>query len=164
MKQKKKKLSDYKQDLTNFNKGNAFGESLIEKSISKLGAGRSLLAASDGTLIAGNKSQQKFSELGFDKVIEVETDGTTVVVVKRTDIKAGSKKFHELALADNISALKNISIDEVLAEEVLTEEVCKEWGLGNEINFDNVESNAERENKAQSKEVTCPHCGNKFQT
>ena len=151
-------IKDYLQDPKNFNKGNSFGEALIEKSISKLGAGRSLLAASDGTLIAGNKSHQKFSELGIDKVIEVETDGNTVVVVKRTDIKSGSKKFHELALADNMSALKNISMDEALMEEVCGEEICREYGMDKyspENKEKEVDENLNTENE-------CPLCGYKW--
>lgn len=127
----KKKLKDYLQDSKNFNKGNEYGESLIAKSISKFGAGRSMLAASDGTLIAGNKSHKKLAEAGIENVIEVETDGKTAVVVKRTDIKSGSKQFHEMALADNASALKNITFDEVLLEETLSEEVLIEWGVNN---------------------------------
>lgn len=125
-----KKLSDYTQDSKNFNKGNEYGESLIEKSVGKFGAGRSMLVSDDGVLIAGNKSHQKLAEAGIKNVIEVETDGRTAVVVKRTDIKSGTKQFHELALADNATSKANLVFDEVLIEETLTEEVMLEWGVG----------------------------------
>lgn len=130
MKVTKKKLKDYLQDKKNFNKGTEFGEGLIEKSVSRFGAGRSMLASSDGVLIAGNKSHQKLAEAGIENVIEVETDGKTAVVVKRTDIKSGTKKFHELALADNATSKANLNFDETLVEEILTEEVMLEWGVG----------------------------------
>lgn len=126
-----KKLKDYLQDKKNFNLGNEYGQSLIEKSVNKFGAGRSMLASADNVLIAGNQAHQKLAEAGIENVIEVETDGKTAVVVKRTDIKSGSKQFHEMALADNATAKANITFDEVLIEEVLTEEVMHDWGVGN---------------------------------
>lgn len=146
-----KKISDYKQDPKNFNTGTAQGDALIEKSIDQNGAGRSLLAASDGTLIAGNKSQQKLIEAGIENVIEVETDGTTAVVVKRTDIKPGSKEFSKMALADNQSSLKNTVINVDAVVEEMGEEEAEQWGV-------DVDGNPENKNeKIKGEEALKPY-------
>ena len=51
-------------------------------------------------------------ELGFEDVLIVETDGKTLVAVKRTDIDLDSKAGRELALADNATAHANLEWDE----------------------------------------------------
>lgn len=77
---------------------------MIEQSIQRNGFGRSILLANDGTVIAGNATMDAAASAGLDDVIVVETDGTKVVAVKRTDVAPGSKEFHHLALADNRAA------------------------------------------------------------
>lgn len=108
----KVKIKDLIPDDANFNAGNEFGESLIEKSFSKFGAGRSILLDKNNRIIAGNKSTQKFVEQGGQDVVVVETTGDTLVAVKRTDIDLNTKRGRELALADNASAKANITWDE----------------------------------------------------
>jgi hypothetical protein len=58
--------SDFCNDPNNANEGTQRGHRIIEHSLSNRGAGRSGLAASDGTLIAGNQTFQKITELGFN--------------------------------------------------------------------------------------------------
>lgn len=77
---------------------------MIEQSIQRNGFGRSILLANDGTVIAGNATMDAAASAGLDDVIVVETDGTKVVAVKRTDVAPGSNEFHNLALADNRAA------------------------------------------------------------
>lgn len=76
----------------------------IESSIKRDGFGRSILLANDGTVIAGNATIDSAASAGLDDVIVVETDGTKVVAVKRTDVAPGSEQFHRLAIADNRAA------------------------------------------------------------
>lgn len=123
------KVSELTFDDKNFNKGNPFGEGLIEKSFSKFGAGRSILLDKNNRIIAGNKSTQKFAEGGGEKIIVVETDGNTLVAVKRTDIDLDTPQGREMALADNMAASKNITIDAELVTAELTEAVAVEWGV-----------------------------------
>jgi len=134
-------ISDLIPDDKNFNRGNEYGESLIAKSFSKFGAGRGILVDRNNRIIAGNKSTQKFVEAGNEKIIVVETTGDTLVVTKRTDIDLDTPQGREMALADNASALKNISFDCELIEAEVGEAVLIEWGLGSdkkevEGNFD----------------------------
>jgi len=124
-------ISDLIPDDKNFNKGNEFGESLIEKSFNKFGAGRSVLIDKNNRLIAGNKSTEKFSAQGGQKVVIIETDGDTLVAVKRNDIDLDSSIGREMALADNASAKANIVFDAELIEAELTEAVAVEWGVIN---------------------------------
>jgi hypothetical protein len=126
------KVSELIPDDKNFNKGNPFGEGLIEKSFSKFGAGRSILLDKNNRIIAGNKSTQKFAESGGEKIIVVETDGNTLVAVKRTDIDLDTPQGREMALADNMAASKNITMDAELIIAEVTEAVAVEWGVSNE--------------------------------
>lgn len=120
-------ISDLIPDDKNFNKGNEFGESLIEKSFNKFGAGRSVLIDKNNRLIAGNKSTEKFSAQGGQKVVIIETDGDTLVAVKRNDIDLDSDVGREMALADNASAKANIVFDAELIEAEVGMAIAEEW-------------------------------------
>ena len=77
---------------------------MVESSIQRDGFGRSILLANDGTVIAGNATVDAAASAGLDDVLVIETDGTKVIAVKRTDVAPGSEQFHRLALADNRAA------------------------------------------------------------
>ncbi|MBR4115652.1 MAG: SAM-dependent methyltransferase, partial [Bacteroidales bacterium] len=87
-------------DDKNFNKGTEYGDHLMDESLRKFGLGRSILLDKNDRIIAGNKTTEKAAELGFENVLIVETDGNTLVAVKRKDIDLDSAKGRELALAD----------------------------------------------------------------
>lgn len=124
---KKAKLKDLIPDDANFNTGTEFGNGLIEKSLSKFGAGRSILLDKNNRIIAGNKTIENAGSIGLDDILVVETDGKQIVAVKRTDVDLNTKKGREMALADNATAKANISWDhEVLAEWDMPVE---EWGI-----------------------------------
>jgi hypothetical protein len=127
---KQVKLSDLTPDDKNFNKGSEFGNSLIEKSFRKFGAGRSILIDKNNRIIAGNKSVENAMAIGMDDVQIVESDGTKIIAVKRTDIDLDSAEGREMALADNASAKANIVFDAELIEAEVGEAVCQEWGVG----------------------------------
>ncbi len=138
------KIKDLIPDDANFNKGNQFGESLIEKSFDKFGAGRSILLDKNNKIIAGNKSTQKFVEQGGENVIIVETDGKTLVAVKRNDIDLDTKRGREMALADNATAKANIEWDfENLTE---WEMPIEDWGI---VPFETIKPE-ETENDAEA--------------
>ena len=120
------KAKDLIHDDKNFNKGSEAGAELIKKSFSKFGAGRSILLDKNNRIIAGNKSVE-FS--GIDDVQIVESDGTRIIAVKRTDIDLDTPLGREMALADNASAKANIVFDAELIEAEVGEAVCVEWGM-----------------------------------
>lgn len=123
------KISDLTPDNKNYNKGSEFGNSLIEKSLRKFGAGRSILLDKNNRIIAGNKTIENAASIGLDDVIIVETTGNQIVAVKRTDIDLDSKVGRELALADNASAKASITWDEELLLDDFEFQEIKDWGI-----------------------------------
>lgn len=114
-------------DDKNFNKGSEFGKGLLDKSFSKFGAGRSILLDKNNRIIAGNKATESFGESGGEKVLIVETDGKTLVAVKRTDIDLDSAEGRELALADNATQKADLRWDDAVVKEV-----SEQWGIDSE--------------------------------
>lgn len=128
-KEKTVKIKDLIPDDKNFNKGSEFGNSLIEKSFNKFGAGRSILLDKNNRIIAGNKSTENYGANGGEDVIIVESDGTKLIAVKRTDIDLNTPQGREMALADNATAKANIVwAEDVIAEEIGIE-VAESWGV-----------------------------------
>lgn len=77
---------------------------MIERSLREVGAGRSIVLARDGTILAGNATVAAAEALGMTGIIVVETDGTELVAVKRRDVAPESPDAAKLALYDNRSA------------------------------------------------------------
>lgn len=144
---KQAKLKDLIPDDANFNQGTEFGNGLIEKSLRKFGAGRSILLDKNNRIIAGNKTVENAASLGLENVRIVETDGTEIVAVKRTDIDLDSKQGREMALADNATAKANISWDAGKLTE--WEMPAAEWG----IELPNVETVAPQEDESAAAEA-----------
>jgi len=95
------KLADLIPDTRNANKGTPRGLGMLEESLQRYGAGRSILTDKHGHIIAGNKTAEVAGSVGLEDAIVVKTDGTRLVVVQRTDIDIDSKEGRELAIADN---------------------------------------------------------------
>jgi len=118
-------------DDRNFNKGTEYGQHLIEESLRKFGAGRSILLDKNNRIIAGNKTVENAAIIGIDNVIIVETDGNQIVAVKRKDIDLDTAKGRELALADNATGKANLAWD----VDIITEQADmyaiepKDWGI-----------------------------------
>jgi len=123
------KLSELTPDDRNYNKGTAAGKSMIEKSLKKNGAGRSILLDKNNRIIAGNKTVENAISAGLENVLIVETTGDQIVAVKRTDIDLDTKKGREMALADNATAVANIDWDTEALNADWTEEEQSEWGI-----------------------------------
>jgi len=130
------KISDLIFDDKNFNKGTASGKNLMQKSLSKFGAGRSVLVDKSNNIIAGNKTVENFKELGYNKINIIDSDKDTLVVVRRNDIDLDTPEGREFALADNQTAKVNIDFDFDILGEELEEGTLEEWGLENETQVD----------------------------
>ena len=98
-----KKLSDLTPDARNANKGTERGSAMIRDSLRNYGAGRSILLDKHGAIIAGNKTAENAGALGQQEVIIVETDGSQLVAVQRTDLDLKDPRARQLAIADNRS-------------------------------------------------------------
>ena len=121
---KEGKITELIQDDRNLNKGTERGQQLIEKSLRQFGAGRSVLIDKNNRIIAGNKTHKNAELAGLDDVIIVETDGTKLVAVKRTDVDLDTKKGREMALADNATGKANLEWD---VDEL--ESVAEDFGI-----------------------------------
>jgi DNA modification methylase len=106
-----------KPDIRNANKGTVRGRALLEDSLRRHGAGRSILADKHGNVIAGNKTLESAADIGLP-VRFVQTDGTELVVVQRTDLDLDSDSGRSLAYLDNRVAELDLSWDvaELLAD------------------------------------------------
>lgn len=124
-------LEQLTPDNLNFNKGTEYGGHLMEKSLRDFGLGRSILLDKDNRIIAGNKTTETAAALGFQKVLVVDTEGDTLVAVRRTDIDLDSPQGRELALADNATSKANLAWDEeaiLKAAETFNIEP-EDWGV-----------------------------------
>ena len=118
-------------DNKNFNKGTEYGQHLIEESLRKFGAGRSILLDKNNRIIAGNKTIENAAIVGLENVIIVETDGNQIVAVKRKDIDLDSANGRELALADNATSKANLAWDmDIITEQAERFAIDPEdWGV-----------------------------------
>ena len=91
---------EIKFDKRNYRKHDKKNKSLIKKSLEKFGAGRSIVIDAEGEIIGGNGVYEQAQKLGLKTKI-VETDGSELVVVKRTDLKTDDEKRKALAVMDN---------------------------------------------------------------
>ena len=124
-------ISELKFDDKNFNKHTQKGMGLLEKSLQQFGAGRSILIDKDNNIIAGNGIVEAAGAVGLDKVKIIETDGTELIAVKRTDVELDSAQGREMALADNATAAADLEWDEDAIAEASSEHGFNpdDWGV-----------------------------------
>lgn len=122
-------ISELLPDERNANKGTERGLGMLEQSLRSYGAGRSVLLDKKGKIIAGNKTIEMAGSLGFEKVMIVESDGTQIVAVQRTDLDMDSDpRARELAIADNRVAEVDLEWNpEVLAELAADVDLTAFW-------------------------------------
>ena len=155
------KISELTPDRKNANKGTQAGLRALDKSLSTLGAGRSLLIDKKGEIIAGNKTQERAVDLGFEDIIIVPTDGTKLVAVQRTDLDLDTDpEARQLAYADNRIAELDLEWDYEQVDFDLEQGVDLEW-----LGFDNAMPEFREYDESIADEVEyheCPECGHKW--
>jgi hypothetical protein len=159
-------LRDLTPDIKNANKGSERGQHLIEESLRQYGAGRSILIDKNGVIMAGNKTAENFGAIGLDDVIVVQTDGTKLVAVQRTDLDMmADPRARELAIADNraseVSLDWNADVLKELGEEI---DLTKFWSADElaALLGEDAESIEDEGVAGDAKEVECPACGHRF--
>ena len=122
------KLKDIKFDRRNYRIHSDKNKKLIKKSIEEAGLGRSIVIDAENEIIGGNGL---VSQLPKDtKIKVVETTGTELVVVKRTDLKTNDEKRKRLAILDNSTTDTSEFNMDLLQEDYTPEELTD---LGIEI-------------------------------
>jgi DNA modification methylase len=108
-------------DPRNANTGTDRGREALRHSLASYGAGRSILLDRHSRVIAGNKTLSAAAGLGHEDLLIVDTDGSKLVAVRRTDLDLDEPEARELALSDNRIAELDLSwsaeaIDEALKD------------------------------------------------
>lgn len=160
-----------KPDARNANIHTERGVGMLEHSLRTYGAGRSILTDKDGNVIAGNATLERANELGIPLQF-VETDGKTLVVVRRKDLSIDSPEGRGLAIADNrvaqidlswdlqtLSQLHKEGVD--LGQFFLPAELEEMAKALNDPTFAPVPQ-ASTPQLDKKTPVKCPHCGEEF--
>lgn len=95
--------SNLKFDKRNYRKHNEKNKKLIKKSLEECGTGRSIIVDNNDEIIAGNGVYEQAKALNIPVKV-IETDGTELIAVKRTDLKTSDDKRTKLAILDNSTA------------------------------------------------------------
>lgn len=155
---KEAKISDLVFDDKNFNKHTEYGMSLIEKSIRNNGAGRSILIDKNNRIIAGNGVTEIAGQIGLEDVQIVESDGTKIIAVKRTDIDLDSKQGREMALADNATGAADLQWDAETIAEVEDEFDIDAGDWGVDIDFETEQPTATEDDFDDSTDAITARC------
>lgn len=96
-------MANIKYDKRNYRKHNEKNKKLIKKSLEECGTGRSIIIDNNEEIIAGNGVYEQAQAMNLPLKV-VETDGTELIAVKRTDLKTDDEKRTKLAILDNSTA------------------------------------------------------------
>ncbi len=127
--------SGLKLDETNARKHSERNKEAIRSSVEQFGAGRSILADADGIVRAGNGTFEAWIETG-GKVRVIESDGTELIAVKRTDLKGDRATAY--AIADNRATDMSEFDDSILVEQLQI--VGEEFDMSSLFNEDEIQS------------------------
>lgn len=119
-------LKDLKFDKRNYRRHNDRNKELIKKSIEEVGYGRSIVIDAENEIVCGNGVVSQADKNTKIKVIE--TDGSELVVIKRTDLKTSDAKRKQLAVMDN-SASDTSDFDMELLQEDFSVDDLNDWGI-----------------------------------
>ena len=120
---------EIKFDKRNYRKHNAENKRLIKKSLEECGAGRSILIDGEDEIIAGNGVYEQAKKLKMPVRI-IETDGSEIVAIKRTDLKTSDEKRKQLAVMDNSTSDSSEFDLELMAEDFSVDQLD---GMGVEL-------------------------------
>lgn len=132
-------------DKRNYRKHSDKNKELINKSLKECGAGRSIVIDNEDNIICGNGIYEQSQKLGLKTKI-IETDGSELVVVKRTDLATDDDKRKQLAVMDN-STSDSSEFDFELLNEDFDNDLLNSFGIDvfddEAVCADNVELNKE---------------------
>ena len=114
-------MAELKYDPRNYRIHTDKNKRLIRKSLEDCGAGRSILFDKDDCIIAGNGVYEQALELGLPVRI-VESDGTELIAIKRTDLSTEDSRRKALALADNYTSDTSVFDFDAIVEDFSADE------------------------------------------
>jgi len=165
-------LKDLKPDPRNARKRTDRSASLIQESLQRFGAARSIVIDEDGRILAGNGTVEGAKAAGIEKLRIIETAGDEIVAVRRTGLTEEQKIG--LALADNRTSdlsewdglmLQQLSETHDIAPWFEAEDLAALIGEEGEIRTAAKEHEGAKELDPKSFsefDHTCPRCGFEF--
>ena len=126
-----KKAVSIKTDPHNYRLHPEANKRIIRKSLEDLGAGRSIVIDKEDCIIAGNGVYEEAQALGIP-VRVVESDGTELIVVKRTDLATEDERRRLLAFADNHTSDTSV-FDTDMVIEAFTPAQLEAWEFALDI-------------------------------
>lgn len=114
-------------DPNNYRLHDETNKNTINKSLSELGAGRSILIDKEGKVIAGNGVFEQATELGIPIKI-IETSGDELIAVQRTDLAPDDDRRKKLAFVDNLATDQSKFDLEALKSEFNVDDL-KDWNF-----------------------------------
>jgi ParB-like chromosome segregation protein Spo0J len=166
------KITDLVPDKQNARKHTPRNIKTIKDGIEGFGMGRSILIDEEDGIVAGNATVEAAKAAGITKIRVVETDGTELVAVRRSNLTPEQKRL--MALYDNRTA-------ELASWDAAQIAASLEAGLDLSGLFDGKEqaeilskagdelvpdfqpvSEDEQGRLDQKKPVVCPKCGHEF--
>ena len=115
-------MAELKYDSRNYRIHTDKNKRLIRKSLVECGTGRSILFDNEDCLIAGNGVYEQAQELGL-KVRIIESDGTELIAIKRTDLSTEDARRKALALADNYTSDTSVFDFDAIVEDFGADEL-----------------------------------------
>lgn len=140
-------------DSRNYRKHSDKNKNLINKSLKECGAGRSIVIDNEDNIIAGNGIYEQAQKLGL-KTKVIETDGSELVVVKRTDLATNDEKRKQLAVMDN-STSDSSEFDFELLNEDFETETLQDWGLDVDFAIEEEEKEVIEDEVPEEVETRC---------
>ena len=124
-------------DPNNYRVHNDKNKRLIKKSLVECGAGRSIVLDNEDVIVAGNGVYEEARELGL-KVRVIESDGSELIAIKRTDLSTTDERRKLLALADNhTSDTSEFDINAILGDFNAIDLDAWEFNV-NDFDIDNI--------------------------
>jgi len=114
-------IEELKPDVRNANRGTERGREMLRESIRRFGMGRSILLDRNGNVIAGNKTLEAAKAEDIEALTVIETDGSRLIAVKRTDLSIDDARARELAIADNRTSETGLLWDEQEIQRLIDE-------------------------------------------
>lgn len=147
---------EIKFDQRNYRKHSDKNKELINKSLAEFGAGRSILIDADDEIIAGNGVFEQAQALNIPVKV-IETDGSELIAVKRTDLSTDDEKRKRLAVMDNSSSDSSEFDMPLLLEDFEAPDLSD---MGIEVPDIDIDDDYEPEQKEVNKKLLkCPACG-----
>lgn len=156
-------MIEIKFDKRNYRKHNDRNKDLIRKSLNECGTGRSIVIDNNGEIIAGNGVYEQVKALNIPVKI-IETDGTELIAVKRTDLSTDDEKRKQLAIMDNSTSdssefdLSLLDADFKKSELEMMGVYTVDYSEVDVTSFFNKNEDKKKKKEKEKLKVICPYC------